>query len=85
VSAEEKTHLSQGKLKWAHVDRAAFEVSTEAPAPSDVHSAIELLIKRKSEIERAQHVSTFKAGADREIGAIDELLKTLNECLPQAA
>jgi hypothetical protein len=30
-------------------------------------------------------VSTFKAGADREIGAIDELLKTLNECLPQAA
>ena len=85
MSAEEKTHLSQGKLKWAHDDRAAFEVSTEAPAPSDVRSAMESLTKRKSEIERAQHVSTFKAGADREIGAIEELLKTLQECLPEAA
>ncbi len=85
MTAEEKTHLSHGKLKWAQQDRAAFEVSTECPVPADVNSAIELLKKRKNEIERAKHVSTFKAGADRELGAIDELLKTLEECLPEAA
>jgi prefoldin subunit 5 len=85
VTAEEKTHLSHGKLIWARQDRAVFEVSTEALAPTDAASAIALLKKRKTEIERAQHVSTFKAGADRELAAIDELLKTLEECQPQAA
>ena len=85
MSAEEKTKLSHGKLAWASQDRTVFEISTEAPAPNDAASAIGLLKKRKSEIERAQHVSTFKAGADRELAAIDELLKTLEDCLPQAA
>jgi hypothetical protein len=85
VTAEEKTHLSHGKLNWARQDRAVFEISTEAPAPNEAATAIALLRKRKTEIERAQHVSTFKAGADRELAAIDELLKTIEECLPQAA
>ncbi len=85
MTSEIKTHLSHGKLIWAPDDKAVFEVSTEKDAPSEPELALNHLLKRKSEIERAKHVSTFKAGADRELAAIDELLKTLNACIPQAA
>jgi hypothetical protein len=85
VSATETTKLSHGVLRWAAADKAAFELSVEKDAPDTPEAAIKLLQKRKAEIERANHASTFKIGADRELAAIEELLKTLNGSILQAA
>lgn len=85
MTASHTTNYSHGVLRWAPADKAAFELSVEKDAPDSPETAIKLLMKRKTEIERANHASTFKVGADRELAAIDELLKTLTAAVPQAA
>jgi hypothetical protein len=85
VTAIHTTNFSHGVLRWAPADTAAFELSVEKDAPDAPETAIKLLMKRKTEIEKANHASTFKAGADRELAAIEELLKTLSAAVPQAA
>ena len=85
VTATHTTNYSHGVLRWAPADKAAFELSVEKDAPDSPETAIKLLLKRKGEIEKVNHASTFKIGADRELAAIEELLKTLTQAVPQAA